>query len=92
MIMLFNSCEKLKKIEFKDDSELQMISSCILSGTLISDFTIPANVSNIVNYSIENKRLKKVTIHPNNKHFFENKDKVIFWKKEAASDSFDALI
>lgn len=66
----FSRCYKLKKVDFPDDSELEIIESDAFGDSFIESISIPAKVERLSDgWCMRTPKLTKVTINPGNKHF-----------------------
>lgn len=91
----FENCEKLKSIEFSEDSELLTIGSNAFSNTSIKSLFIPANVKELKDgWNNKTLKLKSVTISPHNKHikFLDDEHQIIATKSDINTENFDKII
>lgn len=66
----FSRCYRLKKDDFHDDSELEIIESDAFGDPFIESISIPAKVERLSDgWCMRTPKLTKVTINPGNKHF-----------------------
>lgn len=66
----FSRCYRLKKDDFPDDSESEIIESDAFGDSFIESISIPAKVERLSDgWCMRTPKLTKVTINPGNKHF-----------------------
>ncbi|KAK8865151.1 hypothetical protein M9Y10_010685 [Tritrichomonas musculus] len=90
----FHSCYDLQKIEFQQNSELQIIEKDAFYRTSFNDLLIPSTVTELKDgWCSFTHNLKKVTIMPNNKNY-NNYDEynLVVGKSNSKSEEFDVLV
>lgn len=90
---VFCECQKLKKVTFAPDSQLEVIDKDVFFSSSIESLLIPSKVS-VLRYGwcAYTDKIKFVSLMPNNKNIINYEDKFIIGKTDPKSDVFDDLI
>ena len=88
----FQYCDKLKCLEFSEDSELVSFEDSAFSFSTIEKLFIPSKVEKLnQNWCISANYLSDISVSPKNKHFtFYNQ--MLLYKKDENQNTYDNLI
>lgn len=89
----FGWCQQLKKVEFENDSKLEVIENYSFESSSIESLTIPSSVIKLESeWSKMVTKLSQIKVMPNNKYYTSIDDKIILGKSDQNKEIFDVFI